>query len=213
MKYGDLLRLLGEQGFFDLASVTQLTGERRETSRVQLSRWCRSGKLVSLRRGMYAFPQAGNAAKINPALLANRLYSPSYISTYWALGFYGLIPERVVTYTCVTQRVSRSFENPFGSFKYQTVKSAAFFGYKQHRISGAVVLVAAPEKALLDLWHLAEGNWDRTRMTEMRFQNRDVVNAETLLSYAERYQSPRLLRAVDAWTSATDDEPEGTIEL
>ena len=213
MKYRDLLEMLGNQGFFDLASVTQLTGERRETIRIQLSRWCKNGKLISLRRGMYAFPEIGNAVKINPALLANRLYSPSYISTYWALGFYGLIPEKVVTYTCVTQRASRSFSNPFGSFNYQTLKQEAFFGYRSLKISGADVLIAEPEKALLDLWHLAKGKWDRPRMTEMRFQNTVVVNAETLCSYADRYRSPRLVKAADLWTALADNGVEGTIEL
>lgn len=212
MRYGDLVRLLGKQGFFDLATVVQLTRERRETIRIQLSRWCNNGKLISLRRGMYALPDVGAAAKISPALLANKLYGPSYISTYWALGFYGLIPEKVVTYTSVTQRVTKAFENPLGSFRYQHIKQAAFFGYRMRDIGGCNILIAEPEKALLDLWHLGSGTWDKGRMTEMRFQNKETVKNATLLSYAERYQSPRLLSAAELWAS-TSDEEEGAVEL
>ena len=111
MKYHDLVEMFGKEGFFDLASVVQLTEERRESIRMQLYRWCKAGKLLSLRRGMYALPEAYNSSAINPAELANKLYNPSYISTYWAMGYYGLIPEKVVTYTSVTSRVSRSFSN------------------------------------------------------------------------------------------------------
>jgi predicted transcriptional regulator of viral defense system len=212
MKYSDIVEKLGNQGYFDLASIVQLAGEGRGSILIQLSRWCKSGKLLSLRRGMYAFPEVGPAVKINPALLANRLYSPSYISGYWALGFYGLIPEKVVTYTCVTQRVTREFKNPFGSFKYQHVKETAFFGYRMYEISGDKILMAEPEKALLDLWHLARGKWDHERMTGMRFQNAEVVNTEKLLNYAKRCQSPRLVQAANLWASMTDKE-EGVHQL
>ena len=212
MKYRDLVEILVKQGFFDLASVVQLTGERRETIRVQLSRWCKSGKLLSLRRGMYAFPETSMSTRINPALLANRLYSPSYISTYWALGLYGLIPEKVVSYTSVTQRVTRQFNNTFGLFRYQHIKEAAFFGYRMHDLNGDRVLIAEPEKALLDMWHLESGKWDEDRMAAMRFQNKNIINPNTLMKYAEKCKSPRLIKASLVWTSMADDE-EGSIEL
>lgn len=74
MKYYDLVEKLGRSGFFDLASVVQLMGGRRETIRMQLYRWCRRGKLLSLRRGMYAFPEAISSVAVNPTELANSLY-------------------------------------------------------------------------------------------------------------------------------------------
>ncbi|MDP6636026.1 MAG: hypothetical protein QGG42_14095 [Phycisphaerae bacterium] len=213
MRYYDLVKMLGKEGFFDLASVVQLTDQRRETIHMQLYRWCKAGKLLSLRRGMYAFPEPSRSVAINPAELANKLYRPSYISTYWAMGFYGLIPEKVVTYTSVTSRVPRSFENSFGSFRYQSIKPAAFFGYRSLDIGGKAVVIAEPEKALLDLWHLEKGAWAEDRMDEMRFQNTEVINAEKLQGYAERYQSPRLVKAVAVWVSVISSQNEGTVEL
>lgn len=212
MRYGDLTEMLGKQGFFDLASFALLSDEKRETIRVQLSRWCKSGKLIPLRRGMYAFPEKGTAVKINPALLSNRLYAPSYISTYWALGFYGLIPEKVVTYTCVTQRVTQSFTNPLGTFQYRSIKGPAFFGYRLQEISGDHVLIAVPEKALVDLWYLENGSWNEARMAGMRFQRKGLVKEEVLLEYAKRFHSPRLSHAADLWISMKDEE-EGAIDL
>jgi hypothetical protein len=49
-------------------------------------------------------------------------------------------------------------------------------------------------------------------MKEMRFQNRNIVNAATLLQYAQRYESPRLLKAARLWLSMSDEE-EGAVEL
>ena len=213
MKYYDLVEMLGREGFFDLASVVQLTGQRRESIRMQLYRWCKAGKLLPLRRGMYAFPEGGGSVSINPAELANKLYTPSYISTYWAMGFYGLISEKVVAYTSVTSRGSRSFDNSFGSFKYQSVKPAAFFGYRSADIGGRQVVIAEPEKAILDLWHLEKGFWSEERMIEMRFQNTEAIDADKLGVYAERYQSPRLVKAAAVWNSVTGSQNEGTVEL
>ena len=213
MKYDDLVGMLGNEGVFDMASVVQLTDERRETIRMQLYRWCKAGKLLPLRRGMYAFPKAYTSNAINPAELANKLYTPSYISTSWALGFYGLIPEKVVTYTSVTSRVPRSFTNAIGTFKYQSVKPAGFFGYGSLDLGGRKVLVAYPEKALLDLWHLEKGEWGEERMEEMRFQNIDMINADRLQLYAGKYQSPRLVKAVNLWRSVIHVQNEGTVEL
>ena len=50
-------------------------------------------------------------------------------------------------------------------------------------------------------------------MDEMRFQNTEVINAEKLHVYAERYQSPRLVKAAALWGLMVDSQNEGTVEL
>ncbi len=213
MQFDALLGLVGSQGWFDLASVVQLTGLPGESFAVQLHRWCKAGKLLPLRRGMYAFAERYRRMPINTARLANELYAPSYLSTHWALAFYGLIPEKVVTYTSVTPRVPRTFVNAFGTFAYRHLKPAAFFGYRRAVIDGASVLLAEPEKALLDFWHLAPGRWDLARMTEMRFQNFELVQPARLASYADRCVSPRLTAAVRVWSQVAETGRDGTVAL
>jgi predicted transcriptional regulator of viral defense system len=213
MSYDELIRLLGAEGFFDLSSVAQLSGGQRHGVRMQLSRWCKSGKLLPLRRGMYAFPERSGGRHVNPAELANRLYAPSYLSGHWALGYLGLIPERVVTYTSVTSRAPRAFSNAFGTFQYRHVKPAAFFGYAPVEIDGRRVLLAEPEKALLDLWHLEPGAWDEARMAEMRFQGFELVKTRKLREYAARFESPRLAAAADVWLKLARAEAKGTVGL
>ena len=213
MNFDAFVGLIAGQPFFDLASAVQLSGGKRAGMCTQLYRWTRQGKLLSLRRGMYTLADRYRKVPINPAELANHLYRPSYLSGLWALGFYGLIPEKVETFTSVTPRVPRRFQNEFGSYEYRNVKQGAFFGYRDAGIRGNRVLLAEAEKALLDLWHLGQGTWSEDRMIEMRFQNQDAFNREKLVEYADRFDSPRLRCAAKTWSGLARLDRAGTVEL
>jgi hypothetical protein len=109
--------------------------------------------------------------------------------------------------------VPRTFSNALGVFQYRHVKPAAFFGYAPVEIAGCRVLMAEPEKALLDLWHLEAGAWDEARMAEMRFQGFELVKAAKLREYAVRFASPRLAVAAEVWLRLAREERKGTVEL
>ena len=209
MRLDTAVELLGAMPFFDLATVVQLTGESHPSVVNQFHRWSRAGKLVRLRRGLYTFVDRYRRAPVSPATLANALYSPSYISGPWALGFFGLIPEGVSAYTSVTTRTPRRFDNPFGAFRYTAIKRSFFFGYRTVSIAGAEAVIATAEKALLDLFHLGSGEWDRPRMIEMRFQQTGMVDRRRLQAYAQRMGKPRILRAVQVWRECCDAREDG----
>ncbi len=198
---------------FDLALLVQAFDDRREAIRVQLSRWMAQGKLIGLRRGIYTLSETYRRAPLNPAVLANSLYRPSYLSGLWALGYFDLIPERVVRFTSVTSRVPRRFENPLGVFDYRNIKQDSFFGFESAGVGDQKFLVAEPEKALLDHWHLTEGEWIPERLDEMRYQNHAKIDAERLRLYARRFRSPRLARAVQRWLQLAASTEEGTVTL
>ncbi len=159
---------------------------------VQLSRWCRAGRLVKIRKGLYAF---GDTDAGLPGL-ANEIVAPSYLSGLWALGHYGMIPEAVWEYTSVC-RVSprrKVWETPFGRFSYRQVKF--FSGYERVDWEGLPVLLAVPEKALCDEWYLAGGEWSVARHREMRYQQIEGLRVELLAEFVEGFGSPRLERAL-----------------
>jgi len=173
----------------------------------------RAGKVIGLRRGMYALADEYRRVPLNPAALANALYAPSYLSGLWALGYYGLIPERVVLHTCVTSRGPKRFENPWGEFIYQHVKQDFFFGSRRLAMDQQPVRLAEPEKALLDHWHLTPGEWTPARLAEMRYQPGTPVSARKLRAYARRFHSPRVQRAVERWLALCAAERRGTVVL
>lgn len=213
MKFDQLIAAIRSMSYFDLPTVAQLSGEPRQSLRMQLSRLVRQGKIKSLRRGMYVLGEPYRKVNPNPAVLANRIYTPSYLSFHWALGYYGLIPEKVVVYSSATTRVPRLFENEFGRFQYKHIKSVCFTGYQIVEMNGQKILIAAPEKALLDIWHIEDGEWTTERMAGMRFQNFEMVSLKKLNKYAEMFQSPRLVRAVRNWWAYAKAEIEGVKEL
>ncbi len=213
MNFDQLVNLTGGLPCFDLPLLVQAADDSREAIRVQLSRWMAQGRVIGLRRGMYALAEPYRRAKIVPAALAQHLYTPSYLSGLWALGYYDLIPERVVWLTNVTPRVPRRFENPFGMFEYRNIKREAFFGYRTASLGGTEVRVAEPEKALLDHWHLTAGEWTVERLAEMRYQNTQGIDDTRLQAYAARFRSPRLDRTVQRWLHLAAEEGKGTVTL
>lgn len=213
MNWHNLLQLVGTQGWFDFASLVILSGEDREQLRTQVHRWCVAGKLIPLRRGLYTFGEAYRKREVNLPGMANSLYGPSYLSLHWALNYHGLIPEAVHEWTSVTSRPTKTFENAFGRFTYRHVKQERFWGYRQMKIGNGTVLLASPEKALLDLWYLEPGEWTRERMMEMRFQNFEGVDVEALQLAAERFDSRKVDFAVRSWERVRESELEGTVLL
>ncbi len=204
-----LIASVGLLPYFDLQTIAQLSDESRHTLRVQLSRWIKRGKIVSLRRGMYALGPGYRRRPVGAVVLANALHSPSYLSFQWALGFHGLIPDMVVTYTSATTRAPRTFQNDFGKFRYKHIKQEFFFGYEAIEVDHERAQVAVPEKALLDFWHSESGEWTQDRMDSMRFQGFSAVSFRRLKEFAERWNSPRLIRAVAAWKAFAGTQTKG----
>ena len=135
-------------------NINQVLLWEKDFDRNNLTRWCRKGLLVKLRNQYYAFPEYRQVPDFS-RYVANRIYMPSYISLHSALSFYGMIPEEVVQLTSVTTLKTAKFENAFGTFHYQNVKTPIFFGYEMKTMqNGRGLLFATPEKALLDLLYL-----------------------------------------------------------
>jgi len=206
MKWDALLASLGDQALFDLPTVVQLSGEPRSQVRVQLSRWMGAGRLLSLRRGLYALGDLYRKAALSPLQVANQIYYPSYLSLEWALSLYGLLPDAVPVYQSVTTRVTRRFGNALGSFTYASVKPGLFWGFVTRTLDGVEVSMAEPEKALLDYWYLTPGEWTQARLGEMRLQQVELLDRDRLDAYAQRWESPRLRRTVARWRRLAEQE-------
>jgi predicted transcriptional regulator of viral defense system len=212
MKFERLLEVFAGQPYFDYPSVRlHFQNEKDHTSRTALSRFIKRGVLHELKRGFYAFSEPYLTRPLNPLQLAQALYAPSYVSELWALSWYGIIPEKVTLITSVTTRVTRTFKNILGEYRYRTIDRRFFHSWQTEEILSEKVRIATPEKALLDLWYLEKGEWTVERMESMRFEPR-LIDAEKLYALAQNYP-PRLIRAVKSWVIYAEQTAKGEIIL
>lgn len=114
--------------------------------RFLLTRAHKRGDIVKLRRGLYALPDY----LPSEMELANALLKPSYISFFYALAYYHIIPEAVYKVTSATTRTTHHFESLGKSFTYHHIGLTAFTGYHPEKIRGKIIFIAEPEKALID---------------------------------------------------------------
>jgi hypothetical protein len=107
-----------------------------------------------------------------------------------------MIPEYVAETTCVTTGRPLSIDSPIGRIGYRHVKSEVFFGYRQETSGKQEAYIAAPEKALLDLFYLTPGSHDAAYIAELRLQRAEELDLDKMASMASRFGAPRLQRAV-----------------
>lgn len=108
----------------------------------------KKGDLISLKRGLYE-----TDTKLPGYVLACEIIGPSYLSFEYALSYYGMIPERVRTYTSATfgRRKKLEFNNAFGVFSYRDIPQVVFpFFYTRELFVDRPYLIATREKALCD---------------------------------------------------------------
>ncbi|MGD2123917.1 MAG: hypothetical protein PVJ76_19355, partial [Gemmatimonadota bacterium] len=154
MKFEELLETVGKLPLFQGSLL--LAGERDPGDvRRQLSRWTASGKILQLRRNLYALASPWRRVHPHPFLIANELHHPSFVSLQSALAHHGMIPEGVPVTTSVTTARPVQIDTPFGRYTYHHVRPEVFFGYDRVSAPHAQeALVADPAKALLDLVYL-----------------------------------------------------------
>ena len=171
-----------------------------QTLRNQLSRWQRKGLLIGLRKGMYLLNVQDRKTDVDPSVMANLLYEPSYISLEYALNFYGLIPERVMDFTSVTTRKTMRFKNECGHFIYQHIKPGAFRGFKKMGKGWNSFFMAEPEKAVVDFLYLNLSQFkENTReilAQSYRFQNIEELNAKRLMELGKLFENKKLMRVL-----------------
>jgi len=165
--------------------------------RVQLSRWVRAGKLIQLRRGVYALAPPHRQIEPHPFLLAQTLRRNSYISLQSALLYHGLIPEHVAAVTCITTGRTEELRTELGVFIFRHVATDYFFGYRQtDLVQGQRAFVATAEKAILDLVYLTPGGDREAYLRELRLSNLASVRMDLLSETATRMRKPKLMRAL-----------------
>lgn len=148
MKWIELDRKLADAGLkmFSDRDFQRIAGVSKTAASFLLIRYTKRGYLRRLKRGLYAVP----GRMPSRWAIANKVYSPSYVSLASALSYYGLLPESVYSVTSVTTKSTRDFQVDETGYVYRTLKRSAFGGYRAAEINGETVLLAEKEKAAAD---------------------------------------------------------------
>ena len=153
---------------YDLFDYAQLSSVLAAYANVRgkIGRLLASGEIIRLKKGLYTFPEYLRRAPLNPCIVANMLYGPSYVSRDFALSHYGMIPETVEMVTSLTTGRPRRFNTPVGTFDYQQRQAADFsIGIENIDSGNGAFLIAGREKALYD-----------KVLTDKRFDGKEVEN-------------------------------------
>jgi len=172
----------------------------------RLSEWQKKDYIKKITKEYYIFSDL----EINESvlfLIANKIYSPSYISLEMAFSYYNLIPEAVYGTTSVTSNKTNSFETNFGEFIYRHIKPELMFGYKLVKYKNHNFRIAEIEKAVIDYFYLNPHLKTKNDFVEMRFNNeefRALADKSKLNRYLKAFNNKSLEKRVKRFLNHID---------
>jgi predicted transcriptional regulator of viral defense system len=196
MNYIEFQRALSVFTVFSLADIRQA---EPAFDRRRLNEWQEKGYIRKIIKGYYAFACRPVDEK-TLFEIANKIYSPSYVSFEMALSYYGLIPESVYGVTSASTLKTSHFKTPIGSFIYRTIRPKLYFGFDFIKNNEKVFKLASPEKAFLDLFYIKTGIRDIADFEELRIDPKvflKVVDHDKLKSYLNAYGQASLKRRIN----------------
>lgn len=173
---------------FSFHDIVLLSGEKEPTVSVQLSRLVKSAIVERPIRGWYVNPFAPPSAE-EFAMVIRR---PSYLSLEYALSRHGVLSQNVFTITSITTKQPYTYQTRDQIFEYHQIKSSLFWGYT---MEGAVI-VAEPEKALLDLIYIRF-----VRGKDMKRSSLDSMLDDMYLDELDRRKILRYAKGFDRMTA------------
>ena len=197
MKIAELASRVAPFGLFRTGQI--LSGEPNPASvRRQLVRWTKSGHILQLRRGVYVLRKPYAALEAHPFAAANALKKASYVSLQSALSHHGMIPEFVPVTTSVTTGRPEEIDTAVGRFQFRHMSPSRFFGFVEIEVSvEQVVLIATPQKALVDLLYLTAQSDQVAYLRELRVERPESFDPGMFESTADLMDSDKVVRAVN----------------
>ncbi|MBU1147626.1 MAG: hypothetical protein KKD11_04670 [Candidatus Omnitrophica bacterium] len=195
MQYIELKENLKDFTVFSLADIKAIDSVFH---RRRLNEWQDKGYIKKIIRGYYVFSDI----EINENALfeiANRIYSPSYISFEMALSYYGLIPEAVYGVTSAATRRTYRFKTFAGEFLYRSVKPGLFFGYNIAGDDKKRFKIACPEKAILDYFYMHPAIKEASDFIDLRINRKvfmEVVSLKKLKILLRKFRQKSLNKRI-----------------
>ena len=201
-----ILKLAGTLPSFGAADLAPL-GEKPAYLNIILSRYVRRGAMLHLRKNLYVTKAYLDNAEKKGAysdyieFVANKLYSPSYLSLDYVLHEHNMLTEIPRNITSVGLRKTDSFSNDLGIFIYHTIKEDLFTGFNVEKKGDFSILRATKAKALFDFLYFRKRLLvDKDAVDELRL-NMDEFSEDDfreLEGYVEKEGSARM-KEISNW--------------
>lgn len=147
-----------------------------------LKRAMAAGEVVRIHRGLYCLATKYLRQRIDPLVLAQRIYGPSYISLETALSYHGWIPEAVHAVTSTSLNRSREFGTPMGHFSFTRVPQETLYSEvtRVEKEDDSSFLLASPLKALADYVYVHKCGWNSARpvVESLRVDERSLAGVD-----------------------------------
>lgn len=164
----------------------------------RLSEWQRKGYIKKITKEYYTFADL-DLNEQGLFFIANKIYSPSYISLEMAFSLYNLIPEAVYGITSVTSQKTHTFKTDFGEFIYRHMKPELIFGYKLVEYKNQNYKIAEIEKSVLDYFYLNSHLQTENDFSELRFnaeEFKERANMEKFYRYLKEFKNKSLEKRI-----------------
>lgn len=196
MQYIQLKTLLAKFVIFSLTDIKKIYPEFH---RRRLNEWQDKGYIKKIIKGYYVFTDLSLNENIF-FYIANKIYSPSYVSLEMALSYYNLIPEGVYKITSVSTRRTYDFKTGIAEFSYRALNPKIFFGYELIKYNDKCFKIATVEKALLDYFYLNVNLNEEDDFRSLRF-NKEVflkkIDKETINGYLKKINQKKLTKRIN----------------
>ena len=196
MKYIQLKESLKD---FTVFSLTDIRKIESNFHRRRLNEWQEKKFIRKVIKGYYIFSDL----KLTENILfeiANKIYSPSYISFEMALSYYSLIPESVYGVISAATRRTYRFKTSIAEFTYRTIKPRLFFGYNLVKYDNKYFKIASIEKAVLDYFYINPHIKNKHDFVNLRI-NKDVffeqINMEKLHTFTQKFGQRTLTKRIN----------------
>jgi predicted transcriptional regulator of viral defense system len=164
----------------------------------KIRREIRDGKYIPIIRGLY------ETDRTTPGYyLSAYIYGPSYLSFDYALSYYGMIPERVTSYTLATynKQKTKKYITPFGTYIYRDIPNSAYpFDIFAIEENNYVYYIASREKAICDKLYSSKPVASVKQLKEMIFEDLRIdsdaffsLDIEKLGMLIPKYKSKNLM--------------------
>ena len=147
-------------------------------------------ELIPAERGEHAFPDT------NPLFIGSTLVTPYYFSFATAAFFHGLSPQAAATvYIATNVRKGRRLLNVRGkTYRLVLQPPHKFFGAVEVDAYSSRVMMAEPEKTVVDSFDLPGYAGDIPELTAMLWRGKSRLAWNRLTEYALRFRSQALVQ-------------------